>query len=354
MIPGAPLPARAGPPVTVLMATCRGATVIGAQLASIAAQTHGDWHLIVSDDGSTDGTRAVVADFMAARPPGQVRLVEGPGRGSARNFLHLLGLAPPGMVAFCDQDDVWFPDKLARAVAALAPCSGPAHYAARTIITDPDLNRVAESRHFRRPLGFRNALVQAVMAGNTTVLNAEAVAVLQDGAAMIGDATIQAHDWWAYQITAGIGATLIHDPRPVLLYRQHAGNLLGRNDTLPAMAQRFGKLFSGEYRRWLGGNLAALAPFRDRLLPGNRAILDGFSEALALPGPEAALRLRRLGLYRQTRPGTAALLAAAAMGRLRQSAPCDRTLQTAPAQPRTIPTEAPLLETLPKEPQDLR
>lgn len=310
----------AGPLVTVLMATSQGAAVVGAQLASIAAQTHRDWQLIVSDDGSTDGTRAVVARFMAGRPPGQVRLVEGPGRGSARNFLYLLGLAPQGVVAFCDQDDVWFPDKLARAVAALADCTGPAHYAARTVIADAQLNRIGGSRRFRRPLGFRNALVQAVMAGNTAAFNAEAVAVLQDCAAAIGEAAIQAHDWWAYQITAGIGATLIHDPDPVLLYRQHAGNLLGRNDTLPAMGHRLARLFSGEYGRWLDGNLAALRPVRDRLLPENRLLLDRFAEARRQPGPRAALAMRHLGLYRQTRAGTAALLAAAAIGRLRQGA----------------------------------
>lgn len=308
------------PLVTVLLATRQGAPVVGAQLASIAAQTHRDWQLIVSDDGSTDETRAVVTRFMDSRPHGQVRLVDGPEQGSARNFLYLLGLAPKGMMAFCDQDDVWFPGKLARAVAALSDCTGPAHYAARTVITDAELNPIGNSRHFRRPLGFRNALVQAVMAGNTAVFNAEAVAVLQDCAATLGEVRIKAHDWWAYQITAGIGATLIHDPEPALLYRQHAGNLLGRNDTLPAMGHRLVRLLSGEYGRWLDGNLAALHPVRDRLLPENRLLLDRFARARRLPGPRAALAMRRLGLYRQTRAGTAALMAAAAIGQLREGA----------------------------------
>lgn len=304
-------------PVTVLLASFQGAAVIGAQLDSIAAQTHRDWRLIVSDDGSTDGTRDIVAAFMASRPRDQVRLVDGPGQGAARNFLHLLSLAPEGMIAFCDQDDVWFPDKLARAVTALSACTGPAHYAARTIITDANLKPIAESRRFHRPLGFRNALVQAIMAGNTSVFDAEAAAVLRDCARAMGDVAITAHDWWAYQVTAGIGAQLIHDPVPVLFYRQHAGNTQGRNDTLPAMGQRLGKLFAGDFGRWLDANIAALQPVRAQLLPENRKTLEGFATARRLPGPSAALAMRRLGLYRQTRAGTAALLVAAAMGRLR-------------------------------------
>ncbi|MFD2814031.1 glycosyltransferase [Paracoccus aerius] len=70
-------------PVTILLASYRGARFIGAQLDSIAAQTHRDWQLIVSDDGSDDGTPKIIADFAASRPAGQVRIVRGPSRGDA-------------------------------------------------------------------------------------------------------------------------------------------------------------------------------------------------------------------------------------------------------------------------------
>ena len=80
-------------PVTILLASYRGARFIGAQLDSIAAQTHRDWQLIVSDDGSDDGTPEIVAKFAASRPAAQVQLVEGPGRGATQNFLHLLSIA---------------------------------------------------------------------------------------------------------------------------------------------------------------------------------------------------------------------------------------------------------------------
>ena len=307
--------------VTILLASYRGAAFIGAQLDSIAAQTHRNWRLIVSDDGSDDGTRGIVSDFAARRPAGQVELICGPQRGATQNFLHLLSAAPEGIVAFCDQDDVWFPDKLARAVAALSLQDGPAHYAARTVITDASLTPVAQSRHFRRPLGFRNALVQAIMAGNTSVFNAEAAAILRRCVGPAQVLGIESHDWWAYQVTAGTGAVLIHDARPALFYRQHARSEMGRNDTVRAMSQRIGLLLAGDYGGWLAVNHAALDAVRSELLPGNRAILDRFGAALHRAGPAAALSMARSRLYRQTRAGTAALYAAALLGRLRHRGP---------------------------------
>lgn len=308
-------------PVTILLASYRGANFIGAQFDSIAAQTHRNWRLIVSDDGSDDGTQRIVADFAASRPAGQVQLIDGPRRGATQNFLHLLSDAPDGAIAFSDQDDVWFPDKLSRAMAALSLHDGPAHYAARTIITDANLTPVAESRHFRRPPGFRNALVQAIMAGNTSVFNAQSAALLRRCAAAAQANDIEAHDWWAYQIASGAGAALIHDAQPALFYRQHAGSVMGRNDTAAAMSQRMARLLAGDYGGWLAANHAALHAVRSELLPENRRILDRFGAALRQPGPLAAAGMARIGLYRQTHAGTAALFTAALLGRLRQSGP---------------------------------
>ena len=108
--------------VTVLMAVRNGAQTLPAQLDSLAAQSHANWRLIASDDGSTDGSRAILQRFAQGRVTlGQVAVVEGPGQGFVANFLSLL--ARPGVsgpVALSDQDDIWFPDKLQRALARLA------------------------------------------------------------------------------------------------------------------------------------------------------------------------------------------------------------------------------------------
>lgn len=304
--------------IQILLATYQGARFLQAQLDSIAAQSHTNWRLVVSDDGSRDATRDLVREFARQQGQERVELIEGPRKGATQNFLNLIHCASSDrMLAFCDQDDVWHPEKLARAAVSLSRISGPAHYAARTTITDQDLRPVAESRRFSRPLALRNALVQACMAGNTSVFNRSAAALLKAGVRAAQFANVESHDWWAYQLTSGAGATLIHDPAPALLYRQHGAAEMGRNDTTSAMVKRLGKLFAGDFGRWVHANLAALTACRDLLTPDSRTLIDDVRNALTRPGPAAAYRLHRLGLYRQTRAGTVALLGATASGRLR-------------------------------------
>ncbi|MDM7459251.1 MAG: glycosyltransferase [Paracoccus sp. (in: a-proteobacteria)] len=303
--------------VTVLLASYRGAAHIGTQLASLAAQDYRDWSLVVSDDGSDDATREIVSEFAASQPKGRVNLVSGPGQGATANFLSLLAHVPDhDLAAFCDQDDLWFPDKLSRAVEAMEGLRRPAHYAARTIIADAALRPICGSRFFHRPLGLRNALVQACMAGNTSVYNAQAVAILKQGAIMAAKEGVISHDWWAYQLMAGMGADLIHDRRPALLYRQHENSSVGRNDTAPALLARLQQIAQGKFGRWMAANLRALTPFLPEMRAENRRTVSLCQEMLEMPGPSAARRMRHLRLYRQTVAGTTALLLSAATGRL--------------------------------------
>ena len=308
------------PPITILMAVRDGAAFLPEQLDSFAAQTHEAWDLIVSDDGSRDDSRAVIQHFAARHPAGRVRLIEGPRRGATANFLHLLGAAAPGrMLAFSDQDDVWHRDKLARAAAALSDRQGPAHYSARTMICDQDLTPLSVSPRFRRPFGLRNALIQACTAGNTSVFNAEAATLLRAGAAAADAAGIVAHDWWAYQLLSAAGAAILKDDRPVLQYRQHGRNAMGRNDTARERLRRLTMLFDGQFGAWLSANHRALMGAANLLRPDNLSVIEEFGAALSMPGPRAARRFAGLGLYRHDRAGTAAFYAAAATGRLRRS-----------------------------------
>ncbi len=306
--------------VLIGLALYQGAEHIGAQLDSIARQTHMDWRLVVSDDGSDDAGPLIVRDFAAAWPDGQVTLVAGPGKGAAQNFLSLLDHARDGEVmAFADQDDVWHNDKIARGLAALDANPGAGVYCARTTICDSALNPLTVSRHFEGPFDFRNALIQAVTAGNTLVLRPETVALARRAAPAAAQAGIESHDWWIYQIATGADLGIIRDQAEVLLYRQHSDNLKGRNDTFGAMRARVGQLFAGEYGNWLHANVAALLGAEGELTPDNRIILHRFNAALQMPGPRMALALRRLGIRRQTAAGTVAFYAAALAGRLRRT-----------------------------------
>ncbi len=170
--------------VQVLIGTRNGARYLGAQLASLLGQGHDDWSLLVADDGSGGGTREILETFRAANPQRRIEIGAGPQRGSAANYLSLLARTRPGdFVAFADQDDVWMPDRLHRALEGLgrARSGGGAGrvYASRTILTDSVLQPIRESRLHGRRLSFANALVQNVLAGNTILLDPVAAATLR-------------------------------------------------------------------------------------------------------------------------------------------------------------------------------
>ena len=311
--------------ILVLLAMYRSAPGwLAEQLDSIAAQQQADWALILSDDGPTPDSAAVAAAF-AVRHPGRVLdRRAGPGRGFAANFLSLLAAVPGGTarVALADHDDVWFPDKLARADAALAAVDPavPALYAAGTLVCAADLTPIAAVPPFPRPATFGNALVQSIGGGNTMMLNRAAIDLVRAAVpeAMAGEGIV-AHDWWLYQVVTGAGGVVVRDPGPVLAYRQHGGNAVGANRSPRARAARLVGFVTGRFQRWNAVNVAALGRSAHRLTPAARAQLAAFAAARTLPlwRPQARLAaLRAAGVYRQSGLDDLALHIACLTGRL--------------------------------------
>ncbi len=104
--------------VSIAMATYDGARFVREQLQSFADQTRRPDELIVSDDGSRDGTLAIVEEFRATAPF-PVTILRSPiNRGFSLNFEHALRHATGDIVFLSDQDDSWFPEKIARVLAA--------------------------------------------------------------------------------------------------------------------------------------------------------------------------------------------------------------------------------------------
>lgn len=94
------------------MATYNGEKFIKAQILSIVSQTYEDWNLIIHDDGSKDNTISIIKEWETI--DNRIRLVEdGVTMGSAaKNFMHLLTYSTSEYIMFCDQDDVWFDNKV--------------------------------------------------------------------------------------------------------------------------------------------------------------------------------------------------------------------------------------------------
>jgi glycosyltransferase involved in cell wall biosynthesis len=221
------------------MSTYNGERYVAEQLDSVLGQSYPAVRLLVRDDGSRDGTPDVLRRY--ADDP-RVSIVEGENLGLPHAFFRLIDAAANDVEywALCDQDDVWVPDKLARAVASLAPLRGsPALYCARVLVTDEGLRPLYAHPLPRRGPSFANALVQNIATGCTIVINRAARDLLRS---RWPDYCVM-HDAWMYLVVAGTG-TVIYDPELAVHYRQHERNTVGMGSGSIAR-------FAGRVRRQL-------------------------------------------------------------------------------------------------------
>ena len=300
--------------ITILMATHNGAKYLIEQLESIRLQDLSSWKLIISDDNSTDGSRALIRSYIQDHPNLDIKLVEGLNQGFCFNFFSMLGEVSTEYFCFCDQDDIWLPNKLTHSIEMLEQYDGAALYCSPTIIVDFLGNHIGTSPIFSRKPSFKNALVQSIAGGNTMVFNSKALEILK--LAYDPSHIPISHDWWCYQVISGTGGTVHYDTKPLVKYRQHSGNLIGSNMSFYQRLKRLMLLLKGRYRDWTDVNLEALKTSVHLLDTNNQKILNRF---IQLRQEKLFTRIRifkELGLYRQTSFGNAALFAACILKRI--------------------------------------
>lgn len=213
----------------ILLATYNAGRFLREQLDSLLAQTDGDFEVLVSDGGSADATVGIVREYAAR--DGRIRLVATERAGAVANFARLWKAADADYVMFCDHDDVWCADKVAKSMDAMrrAEAAAPGmpiavFHDARVV--DAGLGEIAPSSFARQGLdphrtALRQLLMQNVAAGNTLCANRalrERVGEIPDDAVM--------HDHWVMLAAAAFGRIVLLD-EPLLLYRQHGANVLG-------------------------------------------------------------------------------------------------------------------------------
>lgn len=262
--------------VVVLMSTYEGERWVAEQLRSILAQLPSDGRILVRDDGSRDSTAHVIESIGDAR----IILERGTNLGFSASFLTLLSAAPQDadMVMFSDQDDVWMPDKIARAWAQLQACGdGPALYGSTQLLVDSDLRPLKITAAWQRGPSFSSALTENIITGCTAALNRPALQLLQRAGIPQG---VHLHDWWVYLVVSAFG-TVVFDDQPTLLYRQHSSNQIGHG--WGWLGRELGIVRFLMRHDWVGMLLAQV-----------RALLRHYGEQLP---PEArAMVLRHFGI----------------------------------------------------------
>ena len=258
--------------ISIAMCTFNGGRYLEEQLESIAAQTRLPSELVVCDDRSTDDTISILKRFQAnAEFP--VRVVQNALRvGSTRNFDQAMGMARGELIALCDQDDRWLPQKLERLSNVLIGDPFLGGVFSDAALVDGDGRPVGIglfARHKFTP-GRQRSFVGCP---TTTLLKYDIVT----GATLMFRATIRrycspipatwVHDGWlAWMIALHSRLSLISEP--LIEYRVHAGQQLGVGS--PAQAAQSG---SRETRRQFYARVAR--QFEDLL---QRVLAEGWSE----------------------------------------------------------------------------
>lgn len=286
--------------VTVLLSTYNGSKYLQQQLDSLYGQTYLNIRILVRDDGSSDTTRAILE---SERAKGRIELLEGHGNlGPAPSFFELLKSAASTeteYVAFCDQDDVWLPGKIALAVAKLTGTADdrPAMYCSRVELVDENLQHIGYTA-LPGKIGFGNALVDSIATGCTMVLNREAVRLIANNLPK----KVVIHDWWCYLVVSCFGE-VIFDAETTLKYRQHGSNAIGvAANGFTRLARKYRRFFGGgEGRQWMSAQaLSLLDVFNDRIPQSNRQVLNHFVGSKSFLFRRIQLALSS-DIWRQTR-----------------------------------------------------
>jgi len=258
--------------IEVLLSTHNGDAYLPALLDSLLGQEYPDLHLVVRDDGSQDRTVKILGQYASRFA--ELEVHQGHHIGALGSFSVLLRSEPAAeLTALCDQDDVWHPWKLARAVAALEGSAAvPTLYASGLTVVDAALRQRGAGRRPGRRLGFANALVECPLHGCTMVLNGRARSLVAE---YIPESAMS-HDWWVYLVVAAFGR-VIYDPTPTLLYRRHAGAVTWQAGSVATWAMRCRRFLElGPQRAVYRQADAFGSVFGARLAPELRAILDRF------------------------------------------------------------------------------
>lgn len=218
--------------VEILMATYNGGKYIAEQLDSLLAQTYCDFTVLIRDDGSTDDTMAIIERYQRENP-GFIRVIEDDRicGSPASNFMCLTEHATADYIMYCDQDDVWLPEKAEVTLANMlveeerVGVNTPVLVYGSYLVVDDNLAPIemkrAHNQVAKHNTSFNHILVQNCVTGCLAMLNRRLYTMLGTYSE-----DIPMHDWWAALCASATGR-IAHFDDVVMLYRQHGGNSVG-------------------------------------------------------------------------------------------------------------------------------
>jgi glycosyltransferase involved in cell wall biosynthesis len=210
------------PTISALIAAYQSERWIAEALDSILAQTCPADEVIVVDDGSTDGTSAVLDRYA-----GHIRVIRQPNGGCPAAFNTAIRAATADYVALCGSDDVWEPRKLewqSEAIRADPELDVLFGHAAVTGNTDGELYKRPPGEGLLDRAAFTDALYRENFVCAPSVVIRRSL--FERLGPFVENFCADDYEYWFRVLRAG--GHFYYDPRPLLSYRRHDGNLTRR------------------------------------------------------------------------------------------------------------------------------
>lgn len=216
------------------MSTYNGEKYLDDQINSILSQDYHNWTLYIRDDGSDDNTLPILKKY--AQQHSNILIVQDKHlhRGVKNSFLYLLEISTADYYMFCDQDDVWLPNKISISLEAIktSPLSKPALVASDLMLVDQDLNIISNSmwensKMLNKISNLKYLEVCDYLTGCTMLLNAKAKEKIIH--ANKGSKFNILHDQLSTLAVLSCNGFIATIKTPTILYRQHSNNIVGGN-----------------------------------------------------------------------------------------------------------------------------
>lgn len=266
----------------ILLATYNGEKFLPALLDSLLYQTVPS-EIVVSDDGSTDGTGEILRAYAEKMP---LTILPNKRCGGAKeNFMRLLQDAPEAAYyLFCDQDDVWHPEKTEKTLLKMQEieqAGRPALVHGDLTVTDENLRVLAPSLFDYQKLSPEQTPWQSLIQNNVTGCTVMINGALRQMALRAGEADGMIMHDWLLNLLASFCGTVGFINEPLIDYRQHGGNEVGAKNvgSLPYLAgkmkngrknreslratQRQAALLAERYREELGENFKGVKAYAE-------------------------------------------------------------------------------------------
>ncbi len=219
--------------VDVLISTYNGEQYLRDQLNSLFSQTYHNFKILVRDDGSNDNTIQIVKEF-AAEYSDKINIIEDDfgNLGSSISFMKLLEYSVSDYIMFCDQDDVWLPNKIEVTLSKIQDMEGknfdqPLLVFSDLTVVDNELKIINDSFWSYQKVdpniasNWKDLAAQNVITGCTIMLNKEA-----KNCCLPFELPFLLHDQWTGVCVSKAGKVGFIEEK-TLLYRQHNRNVAG-------------------------------------------------------------------------------------------------------------------------------